>query len=163
MMLSKWTLALMVLGGALAGSAHAQLRPMKVDVTPAVPEGQVFRAGAKGTVTLRVKLPESMHVQSDKPRDKSLIPTALTIEAPAGIRVEKIVYPTASTLKQEGQTEPLAVFGPDFTIIVHLAVAPNTAAGELQVPAKLRYQACDEVMCYRPVSVETRWTIRVTG
>jgi hypothetical protein len=157
-------LPLVTLIGALAAftvPASAQLRSLKAEVTPTVAEGQTFRAGAKGTVTLRVKLPESVHVQSDKPLDKALIPTALTIEPPPGLRVEKIVYPAASKLKQEGQTEPLAVFGPDFTITVHLAVTPGAAAGELNVPARLRYQACDEVMCYLPKTAETRWTIRI--
>jgi hypothetical protein len=156
-------LTLMLVTTTFAGPAHAQLRALKADVTPAVPEGQVFRAGGKGTVTLRVVLPESVHVQSDKPLDKSLIPTALTIEPPTGLRVEKIVYPAASKLKQEGQTQPLAVFGHDFTITVHLAVAAGTAAGELSVPGRLRYQACDEFMCYTPKNVDTKWAIRIGG
>lgn len=145
----------------LAGPARAQLKSLQADVTAAVPEGQVFRAGAKGTVTLRVKLPSTVHVQSDKPLDKSLIPTALTITPPAGLKVEKIVYPAATKLKQEGQAEPLAVFGPEFTITVHLTVAAGTAAGELSVPARLRYQACDEFMCYPPKNVDTKWTVRI--
>jgi hypothetical protein len=146
-----------------AGLAHAQLTALQAELTPAVPAGQVFRAGAKGTVTLRVKLPESVHVQSDKPLDKSLIPTALTIEPPPGLRVEKIVYPAATKLKQEGVPQPLAVFGPDFTITVHLTVAADAAAGELNVPGRLRYQACDEFMCYPPKRVDTKWAIRITS
>jgi hypothetical protein len=146
---------------AFVVDARAQLRSVKADVTPAVPEGQTFHAGAKGTVTLRVKLPGTVHVQSDKPLDKSLIPTALTIEAPAGVHIEKIVYPAATTLKQEGQKQPLAVFGHEFAITVHLALGQDIAAGELTVPARLRYQACDESMCYPPARVETRWTLRI--
>jgi thiol:disulfide interchange protein DsbD len=146
-----------------ASVAHAQLRSLTAEVTPTVPAGQVFRAGAKGTVTLRVKLPETVHVQSDKPLDKSLIPTALTIEPPAGLRVEKIVYPVAAKLKQEGQPQPLAVFGHDFTITVHLAVAANAAVGEVNMPGQLRYQACDEFMCYPPKRVDTKWAIRIAN
>lgn len=156
-------LMLLIAVTAFAGLAHAQLKSLKADVTPAVPEGQVFRAGAKGTVTLRVQLPATVHVQSDKPLDPSLIPTALTIDPPAGLRVEKIVYPAALKLKQEGQAQPLAVFGPDFTITVHLAVGVGAAAGELSVPARLRYQACDEFMCYPPKNVDTKWTVRIAG
>ena len=161
--MSLMSLILTLLMAVFAEPAHAQLRALKAEVTPTVPEGQVFRAGAKGTVTLRVKLPETVHVQSDKPLDKSLIPTVLTIEPPPGVKVEKIVYPAATKLKQEGQTRPLAVFGPDFTITVHLAVAPGAAAGELNLPARLRYQACDEAMCYPPKNVETQWTIRIAS
>ena len=156
-------LTLMVLMAALAvpTPVHAQLKALNAEVTPGVPEGQTFRAGGKGTVTLRVKLPETVHVQSDKPLDKSLIPTALTIEPPPGLRVVKIVYPAATKLKQEGQTEPLAVFGHDFTITVHLVVTKEAAAGELSVPGQLRYQACDEFMCYPPKRVVTKWALRI--
>jgi DsbC/DsbD-like thiol-disulfide interchange protein len=146
---------------AFTAGAQAQLRTVKADVTAAVPEGQTWRAGAKGTVTLRVKLPETLHVQSDKPLDKSLIPTALTIEPPTGVSVEKIVYPVATQLKQEGQKQPLAVFGHAFVITAHLALAKDVAAGEVTVPARLRYQACDEAMCYPPTRVETSWSLRI--
>jgi hypothetical protein len=158
-------ITLIALTAALSfvGEAQAQLRKVNAELTASVPEGQTFRAGAKGTVTLRVKLPATVHVQSDKPLDKSLIPTALTITPPPGLRVEKIVYPAASKLKQEGQTQPLAVFGPEFTITVHLAVAADAAKGELSVPGQLRYQACDELMCYTPKRVDTAWTIRVVS
>jgi len=162
-MTSMTSIVLLVITAFAANPASAQLRSMKADVTPAVPEGQVFRAGAKGTVTLRVLLPQTVHVQSDKPLDKSLIPTALTVEPPPGVKVDKIVYPAASKLKQDGQTEPLAVFGHDFTITVHLSVAAGTAAGEVSVPARLRYQACDEFMCYPPKNVDTKWAIRIAG
>lgn len=154
------TLTLMAI---MALPAHAQLKSLNAEVTPGVPDGQTFRAGAKGTVTLRVKLPATVHVQSDKPLDKSLIPTALTIEPPPGVRVEKIVYPAATKLKQEGQEQPLAVFGPEFTITVHLAFTKEAVAGEMSVPANLRYQACDEVMCYSPKRVATKWAIRIAG
>jgi hypothetical protein len=165
MTLAKWiasaaTAAILTI--TLASQSHAQLRSLQADLTADVPAGQTFRGGAKGTVTLRVKLPGTVHVQSDKPLDKSLIPTVLTIAPTPGVKVEKIVYPAATKLKQEGQPQPLAVFGPDFTITVHLAVASG-AAGELIVPARLRYQACDEFMCYPPVRVDTRWTLRLAN
>ena len=146
---------------ALAAPGHAQLRSLKAEVTPAVVKDQSVRAGAKVLVTLRVKLPETVHVQSDKPRDRSLIPTALTIEPTAGVTVAKIVYPAATDLVQADLQQPLAVFGHDFTITVHLALAANITPGPLGVPARLRYQPCDETMCYPPARVDTRWTLDV--
>jgi DsbC/DsbD-like thiol-disulfide interchange protein len=140
---------------------HAQLRTVKAEVAPTVAPGQEVRAGATVRVTLDVKLPEGLHVQSNKPRDASLIPTALTIDAPAGVRVDKVVYPAATDLAQPGQREPLAVFGDAFTITAHLTLAAETASRELIIPARLRYQACDEKMCYPPARVETRWTLGV--
>src|SRR5687768_13623161 len=79
----------------------AQGRPRAV-VTPAV-ETDGVPAGGAARLALSVTLPEGIHVQSDKPRDPSLIPTVLTIDAPAGVRVRHLVFPTPTDFKQEGQ------------------------------------------------------------
>ena len=44
---------------------------------------------------------------------------------------------------------------------MRLNVAREVGPGDLEIPAQLRYQACDETMCYKPVTVETGWTLRV--
>jgi hypothetical protein len=85
----------------------------------------------------------------------------LTLDVPAGARVEKIVYPTATDLAQPGQRAPLAVFGRTFTITAHVVLPADATAGELTIPARLRYQACDEQMCYPPARVDARWVIPV--
>jgi DsbC/DsbD-like thiol-disulfide interchange protein len=148
---------LFVAGAVTVG--QAQLRRPKAELTPAV-EGDV-RAGGSVRATLKVVLPDNVHVQSNKPRDPLLIPTALTVEPPAGVTVGKIVYPAASDLKQEGQKQPLAVFGHEFTVTVTLTVAKGQAPGALVVPAKFKYQACDESMCFPPAKAETQWTLNV--
>lgn len=152
--------ALMFVAGAAA--VHAQSKRPRAEVTPSVVSAPV-RAGSTVRLALRVKLPGEVHVQSDKPRDSSLIPTVLTIEAPAGVTVEQTTYPPPEDLVQPGQRLPLAVFGPEFTIEVRLALATTVPAGTLGLPARLRYQACDSSMCYPPARADVRWTIVVEG
>ena len=149
---------LCVLGGASAASA--QSRP-RAEITPLVEKS----AGPSGKVrvALKVALPEGLHTQSDKPRDPTFIPTVLTIEPPAGVTVEEIVYPKASDLKQAGLPEPLSVFDHQFAIGSELSLANSVAAGELSIPAKLRYQACDANLCYAPVTATVQWTVPVAS
>jgi len=109
-------------------------------------------------LALRVTLPESVHTQSNKPRDPSFIPTELTVDAPPGISVDEIVWPEAQDLKQEGLDQPLAVFEREFYIGVQLKCATPPAAGT-RIPAHLRYQACDEKLCYAPLTANVEWTI----
>lgn len=146
----------------LSGAAGAQLlRPdVKVAATPIA--GSV-RAGGTVTVRLSVRLPQDVHVQSDKPRDPSLIPTALALTPPAGFSVDKITYPKATDLSQSGRTEPLAVFGGEFVIEARLAALEGIAPGEHQVQATLRYQACNEKVCFAPARATAQWTIRVAA
>ncbi|MBI2186470.1 MAG: thioredoxin family protein [Acidobacteria bacterium] len=112
-------------------------------------------------MALRVVLPEGLHVNSNQPKDPSLIPIVLTVDPPAGVSVAEIVYPEATDLVQQGADQPLAVYERDFVIGVRLSVAPDTAPGQIAVAARLRYQACDERVCYLPATVSTSWPLRI--
>jgi hypothetical protein len=153
-------LAMGLWASAIDGTA-AQGKPPKADVT-AVGAAAPIRAGTSTRLTLKVRLPKDIHVQSDKPRDRLLIPTELTLKAPAGIVVVRIVYPKAEDLAQAARKEPLAVFSGEFTIEAHVTLAPDLAAGDVIVPGQLRYQACDASLCYAPARAETQWTLRIT-
>jgi thioredoxin:protein disulfide reductase len=146
----------------LAALAHAQFQRPKASVSPVL-EADGVQAGKTIRAALQVGLPEGLHVQSNTPRDPSLIPTTLTIDAPAGVSVVEIVYPAATDLKQVGADEPLAVFEREFAIGVRFAVAEGTAPGDLEVPAHLRYQACDAEMCFPPATADSGWTLRIVA
>jgi thiol:disulfide interchange protein len=42
-------------------------------------------------------------------------------------------------------------------------VAAGTAPGSIDVPARFRYQACNDRLCFAPVTTDARWTINVVG
>ena len=138
----------------------AQLRGPKADVVPVVGSEGV-RAGTSVRAAAHVRLPETLHVQSNAPRDPAFIPTVLTIEPPSGVRVTEIVYPKATDLEQEGLDEPLTVFDHEFAIGVQFDVDARVAPGTIDVPGTLRYQACDDKMCYAPSKADVRWALRV--
>src|SRR5688572_2761921 len=136
------------------------MRRPQANVTPIV-ETSGVHPGTTVRVALQVSLPDNLHVQSDRPRDPLLIPTVLTIEPPPGVTLRRTAFPPAIDLKQEGQAEPLAVFENTFAIGAELAVAANTTFGTLLVPARLRYQACDDKLCYPPATAEVEWTLQI--
>ena len=154
------TLSIAIALAASVAIAHAQ-RP-KADVTP-IAERDAVHAGTDVRLALQVRLPEGLHMQSNKPRDPSLIPTVVTIDPPAGVTVAEIVFPPSSDLKQEGQAQPLAVFEREFAIGVRLTLAASVAAGDLAIPVHTRYQACDEKVCYLPQRAEASWTLHVVA
>jgi thiol:disulfide interchange protein DsbD len=144
----------------MTGAATAQLRGVKADVVP-IAEADGVRAGADLRAALQITLPDGFHVQSNKPRDPSLIPTELTIDAPAGVTVTEVVFPAAVDLKQTGVDQPLAVFERSFAIGVRLAVAGTVAPGRVFVPARVRYQACDATTCFAPTTAAAQWSLLV--
>ena len=143
-------------------AADAQLRRPTASLTPLVSSDGVA-PGQRVSLALQVSLPPGLHVQSDAPRDPTLIPTVLTVEPPAGITVDEILYPPPQDFEQAGMAEPLAVFDHAFTIGVRVSVARGAAPGEVVVPARLRYQACDDQMCFAPTTAEVSWTVRVVA
>jgi thiol:disulfide interchange protein len=141
-------------------TAHAaSAQPPRATVTPFVES----EAGSGGTtrVALSVSLPERLHVQSDRPRDPSLIPTVLTVETPAGVRVTNLIYPEPSDFTLEGETTPLAVFDNEFVVGAELQLDASVVPGDLMVPGRLRYQACDDKVCFQPRTERFEWQVRV--
>ena len=160
--MKRASLAIVALLLITAVTGRAQLRGPKAEVFPLVGSDGV-RTGTSVRAALQVRLPETLHVQSNAPRDPSFIATALTIEPPAGVQVKEIVYPKAKDLEQEGLSEPLTVFDHAFAIGVQFDVASSATPGTIEVPGKLRYQACDERMCYPPSNADARWSVRIVG
>ena len=152
-------LAVAVLAGV--SPLGAQTRAPKAVLTPSADPAAV-RPGKSAKLVLKVALPEKIHVQSNKPRDAAFFPTALLLTPPAGVTVTATTYPAAVDFVQEGQTEPLAVFEKTFTVTATVAVAASVKAGDVVVPGRFDYQACDDKVCYRPVKSDVTWTLTVT-
>src|SRR5262245_52238345 len=102
---------LLVVLAALLGMGQTASRA--VDVAPIV-ESDGVHAGRVVRVALKVDLPAGFHVQSDTPRDPTLIATQLGIDPPAGVEALDVSYPAASDFAQEGSAQPLSVFGRQF-------------------------------------------------
>lgn len=152
-----WALAALT---AVPVLVSAQAGRPRAEVTPVVETASV-RPGETVRFSLKVRLPEHVHVQAHEPRDPSLIPTVLTVEAPPGTTVEAITYPPPTELAQAGRRETLAVLGPEFAIDLRIVVPATAAAGDLAVPAVLRYQACNDSVCFPPARATATWTVQV--
>lgn len=119
------------------------------------------KAGDAVRLALRVTLPEGLHAQSNKPKDELLIPTTLTFEPGGSIAPEEVVFPAADDFKLE-TGDVLLVF--ERTFVVGIAARVNAAvSGTATLSARLRYQPCNNVMCFRPVTVPVTWTIPVAA
>ena len=141
-------------------AVFAQAVRPRAEVTPVVETASVH-PGDSVRLSLKVRLPAHVHVQAHEPRDPSLIPTVLTVEAPPGITVEAITYPAPTELTQTGRRDTLAVLGPEFAIDVRVVVRGTAAVGDLAVPAVLRYQACNDRVCFPPARATATWTLHV--
>lgn len=116
--------------------------------------------GATATVTFKAALPPGFHANSNTPSDSYLIP--LTLKWTGGpLRAGDIVYPKASLEKYSFSDKPLSVVTGEFQITTKFQVpadAPNGASAE---NGTLRYQACNDRMCFAPKTVPVTFTLNV--
>ena len=154
-----WTrpvLTLMLSG--LAASGLAQPPTVLIDE---VTETDAVHAGTTARVGLDVVLDPGYHVNSDAPLDDLLIPTVLRLDPPEGFTLEGVAFPEAILLEQVGVDEPLAVFEEEFTIGAALRVDASLAPGAYTVPGTLRYQACNDRMCFNPTNADVAFALTV--
>ena len=156
----RWTAAIVTVVLIGAGTAFGQPGRIQIDLTSLV-ESDAVHTGTTVHAALQVRLEEGYHVNSNTPLDDFLIPTVLTLDPPERVVLREVVYPEAGLLEQIGADGPLAVFEEVFVIGIAIELARDIPAGELEVPGRLRYQACDETMCYLPVTAEVAWRLNV--
>jgi hypothetical protein len=97
------------------------------------------------------------HVNGDKPKDEFLIPLKLTWTGP--LETKSITYPKTEEIKVGNQM--LLVLTGTFMIHTNFAAPQSLAPGSTTMTGKLRYQACNNEMCFRPSSVEVKLPVVV--
>lgn len=114
--------------------------------------------GGRATLFVDVTPKPRMHVYA--PEQKDVIPVSLTIEAIDGVRAGQPRLPPAQTYFFEPLNETQAVYSKPFRIAQPITVAAAArGVRPLTVKGTLRYQACDEAICYVPQAVAVRWVV----
>ena len=155
------TLAALLVSGPAA--TVAQPKRISLDLTERA-ETDAGHAGGTYRVAFEAQLEPrgtGLHVNSNEPLESFLIPTVLTLEPPEGIVLDGVAWPTPVLLEQQGAEQPLAVFEEHFVLGAALRLAGDLEPGTYPVGGSLRYQACDDRMCYLPTRVPVRFDVTV--
>ncbi len=116
--------------------------------------------GATATVTFKAALPPGYHANSNKPTDAYLIP--LTLKWTGGpLQVDSITYPKPSMEKYSFSDKPLSVVTGEFSLTTKFKVPANAPNGAAAQNGTLRYQACNDRMCFAPKSVPVSVSVSV--
>jgi len=116
------------------------------------------KAGEPQVVELRFRVQDGFHINSHTPKDELLIPTVLQLNEASGMKLVEEEYPKGSTFRLPlDKTETLDVYQGEFRVSVRL-VAPK---GSSTLTGLLKYQACDNAVCYPPKTLPV--LVAVTG
>lgn len=120
-----------------------------------IKKGRVVR----GTVT--IDIPAGLHVQSNRPLDKYLVPTKLDLETPSGMKVGPISYPRAVMRNLKFSKGAVAVFEGRAVLRFNVTVPPNYNGSSGEIKGKLRFQACNDDSCFPPQTREVKMWLNV--
>ena len=112
-----------------------------------VAEPAVVAAGKRVAVEMHFRVEDGFHINSHTPKSELLIATNVELAPAAGVKVDKPVYPAGKAYSFSfDPNEKLDVYADSFTVNVPVVAT----AGEHEIHAMLKYQACDHAACYPP-------------
>src|ERR1041384_5468162 len=120
-----------------------------------IKKGRVVRA------TVTMEIPNGLHVQSNKPLDKFLVPTKLDVETPSGMQVGPVSYPRAVMRNLKFSKGSVAVYEGRATLRFNVTVPTNYSGGSGEIKGKLRFQACNDGSCFPPITREVKMWLNV--
>ncbi|HEX8920686.1 MAG TPA: protein-disulfide reductase DsbD domain-containing protein, partial [Pyrinomonadaceae bacterium] len=95
-----------------------------------------------------VEIPSGFHINSNRPLAKFLIPTALKIEAPGGIRVGPVSYPRALVRSFSFSPDKLSVYEGRAVLRFSFTVPATFSTGVTELRLRLKYQSCNDEACF---------------
>ena len=119
-------------------------------------------AGTRLPLYVDIALKPKMHVYA--PGEKDAIPVTLTLTPDETIKVSPADFPAPEKYYFEPIKLTQLVYSKPFRItqLVTVAAPASRSAGATRVvKGVLRYQACDDKVCYVPKSVPVSWTLPI--
>jgi hypothetical protein len=142
-----------------ASTQHLDLRAYASDASAA--------PGTRFSVAVDITPKPNMHVYA--PGAAAYRVVALNLTAQPHVRMAPMRYPPSEIYHFVPLNERVPVYRKPFTLAVEVvpeatAEARKAFAGktELSIAGTLDYQACDDKICYNPVSLPLSWTVALT-
>jgi hypothetical protein len=145
-------------GGVTAETQHVTVTTSSSD--------ELIAPGTRFSLFIDVAPKAKMHVYS--PDQKTYIPVAVTLEPGDMFKAHAPVFPASERYLFKPLNEQQRVYSKPFRIVhdITVPVTPATRerarAGEtLTIGGTLHYQACDDMVCYRPADVPLTWSVKL--
>lgn len=124
-----------------------------INVSASFSNNKVNR-GRSVRATVVMDIPGGYHVNSNRPLEKFLIPTQLKVDAPDGIRVGAVIYPRAVLRKFKFSKSNVSVYEGRAIMRFNVTVPAAVSTGSKELKLRLRYQSCNDEVCFPPQSKE---------
>jgi DsbC/DsbD-like thiol-disulfide interchange protein len=123
--------------------------------------------GSSFQAAVVMEIPRGMHVNSNRPLGKYAVPTVLKVDAPRGLRVTPVSYPRGEVrvfrFGEGSPEERLAVYEARAIFRFSVSVAPGAELSVARVRVSVRFQSCNDEVCFPPATRELTLPIAIVG
>jgi len=125
--------------------------------------GIELTAGQAATVVVAFDVASGYHMQANSVPFDYLVPTRLEVEAGEDITVGQPVYPAGKPYVMHNSRDTLAVYNGVVEIALPIYAAAAAQPEHYTLPTTIRYQLCDDQICFRPTSKSLTVSVDVRG
>jgi DsbC/DsbD-like thiol-disulfide interchange protein len=149
--------ALLLVPGVIAGAQPAS-RPHETDHLTFTTSASAPAKSAKRDLYLDITPKPRMHVYA--PGQSGYIAVTLTLDRDARFSAAPAQFPTPESILFVPLNERQLVYSKPFRITQPITLARSRSSGAaVIVKGTLRYQACDDKVCFLPKTVAVEWRI----
>ena len=148
--------------GMAAAGSHITKETKQLSVSSSA-SVDTIATGQHVALVLDIKLKPKMHVYA--PGVEHYIPIDWQITESDAAKAQAVTWPKSKMLHLDAIDETVPVFTGDFRVVRDIVFAPDAKLkslvndkGEITIHGILKYQACDDKMCFIPASVPVEWT-----
>lgn len=110
-------------------------------------------AGGETRLAVLVDIQPDWHINANPAQPDYVIPTTLQATVSGGGKLESVNYPKGHEFKVEGFDVALSVYEKRIMLTGKLIIPGETPPGEQELKVTLKYQACNDKNCLRPVTL----------
>jgi hypothetical protein len=145
---------------ALSSICFAEEEEAKVSVSSV--KRVVIGQGGKAEALLTATVKKGFHIQANPASQPQLIATEFEVTSDKGVEAGVAIYPKPKPYKVTGLGMEIATYTGRFSIRVPLSAAANAGIGQRDLIGKFRYQACDDQVCFPPVSQPVTVPVKIS-
>ena len=123
--------------------------------------------GSTFLAAIVLDIPDGLHVNSNRPLGKYAVPTVIKVEPPRGLKVTPLTYPRAQVrafrFGDSAPEERLAVYEGRAIARFSVNVPANYEMGVARIRVTVRFQSCNNEVCFPPATRELVLPIAIVG
>lgn len=128
----------------------SQVSAQNINIGGEVGNGRLEK-GKTAVVSIILDIPGDLHINSNKPSKRELIPTRLKISG-AGLTFGAVSYPRGKVKSFSFSNTPLSIYEGRTVLRVNVTVSPTFKGNVARIRAIVDYQSCTDEVCYPPRS-----------